>query len=292
MADGVAIEGFDPAVYTYEIEGEEISVMAAQNVGITILPEYKGHIRILTVSEDGSDAKVYDLLTPDACRHENKVTIPAVEPNCTKTGLTEGTKCADCDEILVKQEIVPANGHTEEVVPGKPATFDEPGLSDGKICSVCGDVKTDVIAVLADGMEDVRPAKNDYSIVVQMGDDNKASYVNVVFYNSDTYHKLLTFLKDNGRDLVETSSGKLIRHQAYYDNYTLELDMEQHLVSRTSARTVDPKAVKNVDESYNEYEFIIRTDVEPKSEYLDKQAAKQAKRDAKGKKKKYVDDMM
>lgn len=153
-------------------------------------------------------------------------------------------------------------------------------------------VTLNVIAVLADGMEDVRPAKNDYSIVVQMGDDNKASYVNVVFYNSDTYHKLLTFLKDNGRDLVETSSGKLIRHQAYYDNYTLELDMEQHLVSRTSARTVDPKAVKNVDESYNEYEFIIRTDVEPKSEYLDKQAAKQAKRDAKGKKKKYVDDMM
>ena len=51
-------------------------------------------------------------------------------------------------------------------------------------------------------------------------------------------------------------------------------------------------AVKNVDESYNEYKFIIQTDVEPWSEYLEKQAAKQAKRDAKGKKKQNVEDLM
>ena len=68
--------------------------------------------------------------------------------------------------------------------------------------------------------------------------------------------------------------------------------MEQNIISRTSARTADPKTLKNVDESYNEYEFIIRTGVEPWSRKLDKQAAKQAKRDAKGKKKKTVDEMM
>jgi hypothetical protein len=68
--------------------------------------------------------------------------------------------------------------------------------------------------------------------------------------------------------------------------------MEQHIVSRTSARTFDSKAVKNVDESYNEYEFIINTGVEPWSNYLERQAAKRAKRDAKGKKKKTVDELM
>ena len=68
--------------------------------------------------------------------------------------------------------------------------------------------------------------------------------------------------------------------------------MEQHQVSRTSASTIDPKTLKNVDESYNEYEFTIRTDVEPWSEYLDKKAAKKAKRDAKGKKKKTIDELM
>ena len=149
-----------------------------------------------------------------------------------------------------------------------------------------------VLAIIADAMEEVRPSRNDYSIVVQLGKESKASYVKVVCYSDETYHKLLTFMKDHGQDLVETSSGKLIKHQANYGDYALELNMEQHLVSRTSARTADPKTLKNVDESYNEYEFIIQTEVEPWSEYLDKQAAKKAKRDAKGKKAKSVDELM
>ena len=149
-----------------------------------------------------------------------------------------------------------------------------------------------VLAIIADGIEDVRPGRNDYSIVIQMGKEQKASYVKVVCYNDETYHKLLTFMKDHGQNMVETSSGKLIKHQANYGDYALELNMEQHQKSRTSARTIDPKALKNVDESYNEYEFTIRTDVEPWSEYLEKKAAKKAKRDAKGKKKKSVDELM
>ena len=149
-----------------------------------------------------------------------------------------------------------------------------------------------VLAIIADAHEEVRPSSNDYSIVVQFGKENMASYVKVLCYSDETYHKLLTFIKDNARDIVETSSGKLTKHQAFYGDYALELNMEQHLVSRTSARTADFKTVKNVDESYNKYEFIIQTNVEPWSEYLEKQAAKKAKRDAKGKKKQSVDELM
>ena len=149
-----------------------------------------------------------------------------------------------------------------------------------------------VLAIIADAIEDVRPGRNDYSIVVQMGKENKASYVKVVCYSDETYHKLLTFMKDHGQNTIETSSGKLTKHQAFYGDYALELNMEQHQVSRTSARTIDPKTLKNVDESYNEYEFTIRTEVEPWSEYLEKKAAKKAKRDAKGKKKQTVDELM
>ena len=136
---GTAIEGFDPATYSYVVPAGEITVEAAENVGVTILPNNKGYVRILTVSEDGSDAKVYELaIDGEACLHENTEVIPAVAPTCTETGLTEGLKCADCGEILTAQEVVAALGHTEEIVPGTPATFDEPGLSDGKRCSVCG----------------------------------------------------------------------------------------------------------------------------------------------------------
>ena len=149
-----------------------------------------------------------------------------------------------------------------------------------------------VLAIIANAEEDVRPSSKDYAIVVQMGKDEKASYVKVKFYSDETYHKLLTFLKDNGENLVETSSGKLVKQQAFYGDYSLELKMNQHIISRTSARTIDYKTVKNVDESYNEYQFIIQTDVEPWSEYLERQAAKKAKRDAKNKKKQSVDELM
>lgn len=149
-----------------------------------------------------------------------------------------------------------------------------------------------VLAIIADASEEVRPANDDYSILVQLGKEGKAAYVQVVFYNDETYHKLLTFIKDNGKDIVDTSSGKIVKYQAFCDDYALELNMEQRIISRTSARTGDPKTLKNVDESYNKYTFIIGTDVEPWSEYLEEQAAKKAKRDAKGKKKQSVDEMM
>ena len=149
-----------------------------------------------------------------------------------------------------------------------------------------------VLAIIADGYEDVRPSMKDYTIVVQMGEGGKASYVKVEFYDNDTYHKVLTYLKDNGRDMVETSSGKLTKQQAFCGDYSVELNMEQHLVSRTSGHTAVYNTVKNVDESYNEYNLIISTGVKPVSEYLDRQAEKQAKRDAKGKKKQNVQDLM
>ena len=149
-----------------------------------------------------------------------------------------------------------------------------------------------ILAIIADAEEEVRPDVDDYYIVVRLGKDEQVASVEVEFYNDNTYHKLLTFLKDNGQDLVETSSGKLIKHQAYYGDYAVELNMDQHIISRTSAHTADVKTVKNVDESYNEYCLIISSDVEPWSQRLDKQAAKQAKRDAKGKKKRHVEDLM
>lgn len=149
-----------------------------------------------------------------------------------------------------------------------------------------------ILAIIADANEEVRPAYNDYSIIVQFGKNDKPSFVRVIYYNDDTYHKLLTFIKRSSQDIIDVSSGKTMVYQAYYGDYSLELKMEQHIISRTSSRTADSRTVKNVDESYNEYEFIIRTGVEPWSKYIMKQNAREAKRDAKGKKKRNIDDLM
>ena len=149
-----------------------------------------------------------------------------------------------------------------------------------------------ILAIIADASEEIRPSKKDYSIIVQMGKENQKSYVKAIFYDDEVYHKILTFMSDNGQNLLETTSGKLIKTQAFYGDYNIELEMEQHLISRTSARTADRKTVKNVDESYNKYEFTIFSEVEPWSQKIEKKAAKQAKRDAKGKKKQSISDLM
>ena len=125
----------------------------------------KGHERI-------------DDVTIDILPHV-PVTDLGVAPGCESEGLTEGSHCATCGEVIVAQEVIPAlgheigtftrvsnptctqtgletsvctrcgetiervipaTGHTEEIIPGTPATCTETGLSDGVRCSVCGAV--------------------------------------------------------------------------------------------------------------------------------------------------------
>ena len=67
------------------------------------------------------------------------VTDPGVTPTCTEDGLTEGSHCSECGEIIVPQTRIPA-AHTVVTDPAKSPTCTEDGLTEGSHCSVCGEV--------------------------------------------------------------------------------------------------------------------------------------------------------
>ena len=77
----------------------------------------------------------------DALGHD-MVTDAAVAPTCTKTGLTEGSHCARCDEATTAQKVVPALGHDMVTDAAVAPTCTKTGLTEGSHCSRCDDQTT------------------------------------------------------------------------------------------------------------------------------------------------------
>ena len=104
----------------------------------------------------------YSSITADAEFTARYTAIPhtevvdkAVEPTCTKTGLTEGKHCSVCNKVLVKQEVVKAKGHTEVIDKAVAPTCTKTGLTEGGHCSVCGEVLVEQKVVPAKGHTEV-----------------------------------------------------------------------------------------------------------------------------------------
>ncbi len=65
----------------------------------------------------------------------------AIDADCVNNGLTEGSHCELCGEIIVAQEVIPAYGHTYSSVVTAP-TYEFGGYTT-YTCSVCGDSYVD-----------------------------------------------------------------------------------------------------------------------------------------------------
>ena len=152
--DGVAIGGFAADTLTYEASGSAVTATTDVNAGITILPALDNVVRILTVSEDGSAARTYEITldssTP-ACAHKHTEIRNAKEATCTEDGYTGDTYCTDCGALVSSGTVIPANGHTTKLQNAKEATCTENGYTGDEVCTVCGETVKTGSAITAKG---------------------------------------------------------------------------------------------------------------------------------------------
>ena len=70
------------------------------------------------------------------CNH-NIVTDKGYAPTCTKDGLTDGSHCSICNDVIVAQEVIPASGHDIKQADAKAPTCTEVGWNAYEYCSKC-----------------------------------------------------------------------------------------------------------------------------------------------------------
>lgn len=141
LVDGTALENFEEDTLEYTASGGKVDAVSEVNAGITVLPAFDGVVRILTISEDGSDARTYVVTLDDTpvCRHENTELRGATEASCTAEGYTGDTYCVDCEEMIASGQTIPAAGHTTVLKNASSATCAQNGYTGDEICTVCGE---------------------------------------------------------------------------------------------------------------------------------------------------------
>ncbi|MBR1955597.1 MAG: hypothetical protein IKA29_06735, partial [Clostridia bacterium] len=101
-------------VNPFDTEKHNPKAPVEENV-IEVSCEVDGHKEIVVYCADCGHEITRTVETTPKLGHDI-VEDPAVSATCTTTGLTAGSHCARCNEILVAQTVVPAKGHSESDV--------------------------------------------------------------------------------------------------------------------------------------------------------------------------------
>lgn len=159
--DGTAVEGFNADILGYEAFGTTVAATTDANAGITVLPVYEGVVRILTISEDGSVVKTYEVTVGEsepACEHTNTEIRNAAAATCTTEGYTGDTYCNDCGEKISSGTVIGATGHSwGDWSVTTSATCTTAG-SKTRTCGTCGEMQTETIAATGHQHTEVRDA--------------------------------------------------------------------------------------------------------------------------------------
>ena len=151
----------------------------------------------------------------------------AKEATCTENGLTEGSHCSVCNEVIKKQEVIPSTGHKEVLDSAKEATCTNTGLTEGIHCSICNKIikKQEIIPALGHDFKDGvctrchnqlkgqwKQSGNKWWYQYEDGTYPKNEFITIdnKLYRFDQYGYMQTgWFKANNEDYYATSSGEI-----------------------------------------------------------------------------------
>ena len=151
----------------------------------------------------------------------------AKEATCTENGLTEGSHCSVCNEVIKKQEVIPSTGHKEVLDSAKEATCTNTGLTEGIHCSICNKIikKQEIIPALGHDFKDGvctrchnqlkgqwKQSGNKWWYQYEDGTYPKNEFIAIdnKLYRFDQYGYMQTgWFKFNNEDYYASSSGEI-----------------------------------------------------------------------------------
>ena len=135
------------------------------------------------------------------------VTDPAIKPDCTTAGKTEGKHCSVCSEVIQKQETIPAAGHRFQTIVTAATT--EKNGSIGTKCTVCG----------AAGRETLIYAASNVTL-------SKSIFT----YNGKIQRPSITVSDSQGTVLVENTDYTVVYPNGMKNvgSYTVEIQLKNH----------------------------------------------------------------
>ena len=151
----------------------------------------------------------------------------AKEATCAENGLTEGSHCSVCNEVIKKQEVIPSTGHKEVLDSAKEATCTNTGLTEGIHCSICNKIikKQEIIPALGHDFKagvctrchnqlkgQWKQSGNKWWYQYEDGTYQKNEFITIdnKLYRFDQYGYMQTgWFKVNNEDYYATSSGEI-----------------------------------------------------------------------------------
>ena len=167
----------------------------------------------------------------------------AIAATCTKSGLTEGSRCSVCNVVFATQDTIPALGHKEVIDAAEGATCTESGKTEGSHCSVCGEVFVAQTEIPALGHEFVNYVYNNDATTE--ADGTKTAVCEHGCGTTDTRVAEGTKLSKDNTAVSESAADKLLVY-SHGNTIVVENATEEILVYDAMGRLVGREVARNI----------------------------------------------